>query len=167
MNVDVYWCVQCMSQFYIHAATSVYPTQLSVQSNLRLISVRTELKRSTSAPNLLPTSSRRQLRSSAPKAHASLWNCQSTVGLQFAHWQTCLWNNPTPMKPANTNSSFKRCVTVRAKPPVKLSFDNASDEGWRLTWSSPYPLSSSLNKNITYEISYRKDGESDWTVSVK
>lgn len=56
--------------------------------------------------------------------------------------------------------------TVRAKPPVKLSFDNASDGGWRLTWSSPYPSSSSLNKNITYEISYRKDGESDWTVSV-
>lgn len=66
--------------------------------------------------------------------------------------------------PANTNSL---CFTVRAKPPVKLSFDNASDGGWRLTWSSPYPFSSSLNKNITYEISYRKDGESDWTVSVK
>lgn len=138
-----------------------------MQSNLRLISVGTELKCSTSASNLLSTSSRRQLRSSAPKTHASLWNCPSTVGLQFAHWQSGLWNNPTSIIPANTNSSFKRCFTVRAKSPVKLSFHNASDGGWRLTWSSPYPSSSSLNKNITYEISYRKDGESYWTVSVK
>lgn len=52
---------------------------------------------------------------------------------------------------------------LRAKPPVGLSFDDAGDRGWRLTWSSPYSSSSSLNKNITYEISYRKDGQSDWT----
>lgn len=59
------------------------------------------------------------------------------------------------------------CFTVRAKPPVGLSFTDAGDGSRRLTWSSPYPPSSSLNKNITYQVSYRGDGESHWVVSIR
>lgn len=151
----------CEPQSYVHTGSSVCPTQL------RPSSVATKLKLSSSASNTRPTSSRRQPRPSAHMARARNWNSPSTVSLQVAHRQASLQSYPTSVKPADTNSSFKLCFTVRAKPPVGLSFDDAGDRGWRLTWSSPYPSSSSLNKNITYEISYRKDRQSDWTVSPK
>ncbi|XP_040010489.1 cytokine receptor common subunit beta [Xiphias gladius] len=51
---------------------------------------------------------------------------------------------------------------LRARPPVDLSTHDASDGGQRLNWSSPYPSSSPLNKNLTYQLSYRTDRQ-DWT----
>lgn len=59
------------------------------------------------------------------------------------------------------------CCTVRARPPVNLSTHGAGDGGRRLSWSSPYPSSSSLNKNITYQLSHRTDTQDNWTVSIK
>ncbi|XP_068575073.1 cytokine receptor common subunit beta [Cebidichthys violaceus] len=52
---------------------------------------------------------------------------------------------------------------LRARPPVNLSTRGAGDGGRRLSWSSPYPSSSSLNKHITYQLSYRTDRQDNWT----
>lgn len=55
---------------------------------------------------------------------------------------------------------------LRARPPVDLSTHDAGDGGRRLSWSSPYPSSSSLNRNIMYQLSYRTDTEDSWTTKV-
>ncbi|XP_070704280.1 cytokine receptor common subunit beta [Pempheris klunzingeri] len=52
---------------------------------------------------------------------------------------------------------------LRALPPATLSTHDADGRGRRLTWSSPYPSSSSLNKNLKYQLSYRADREDNWT----
>ncbi|KAI4822241.1 hypothetical protein KUCAC02_007800 [Chaenocephalus aceratus] len=52
---------------------------------------------------------------------------------------------------------------VRARPPVNLSCHDGGDGGRRLSWSSPYPSSSSLNRNLTYQLSYRTHGQDNWT----
>ncbi|XP_070837200.1 cytokine receptor common subunit beta [Chaetodon trifascialis] len=51
---------------------------------------------------------------------------------------------------------------LRARPPVDLSTHDAGDGGRRLSWSSPYPSSSSLNKNIKYQLSYRTVRQDNW-----
>ncbi|XP_070780018.1 cytokine receptor common subunit beta [Enoplosus armatus] len=51
---------------------------------------------------------------------------------------------------------------LRARPPVNLSTHDAADGGRRLSWSSPYPSSSGLNKNLTYQLSYRTDTQDNW-----
>lgn len=58
------------------------------------------------------------------------------------------------------------CGIVRALPPLNLSSSEEDDGGRRLQWSSPYPLSS-LNQNLTYQVSYRTQTEDSWTVSPK
>lgn len=56
---------------------------------------------------------------------------------------------------------------LKALPPASLSMHNAADGGRKLIWSSPYPPSSSLNKNLTYQLSYRTHREDNWvTVNV-
>uniref|UniRef100_A0A8C4DT71 Fibronectin type-III domain-containing protein n=1 Tax=Dicentrarchus labrax TaxID=13489 RepID=A0A8C4DT71_DICLA len=52
---------------------------------------------------------------------------------------------------------------LRARPPVNLSTHVEGDGGQRLTWSSSYPSTSSLNKNITYQLSYRTETQDNWT----
>ncbi|XP_040917904.1 cytokine receptor common subunit beta [Toxotes jaculatrix] len=52
---------------------------------------------------------------------------------------------------------------LRARPPVDLSTHDTGDGGRQLSWSSPYPPSSSLNKNLTYQLSYRTDRRDTWT----
>uniref|UniRef100_A0A3Q1EBL0 Colony stimulating factor 2 receptor subunit beta n=1 Tax=Acanthochromis polyacanthus TaxID=80966 RepID=A0A3Q1EBL0_9TELE len=52
---------------------------------------------------------------------------------------------------------------VRALPPVNLSTHEAGDGGWRILWSSPYPSSSSLNTNLSYQLSYRMHRQDSWT----
>ncbi|KAM9346040.1 cytokine receptor common subunit beta [Symphorus nematophorus] len=53
---------------------------------------------------------------------------------------------------------------LRAHPPVGLSTHAVGDGGWQLSWSSPYPSSSSLNKNIKYQLSYRTHGQDNCTI---
>ncbi|XP_072225687.1 cytokine receptor common subunit beta [Leuresthes tenuis] len=53
---------------------------------------------------------------------------------------------------------------LRARPPVNLSSFEAGDGGQRLQWSSPYPPSSSLNKDLTYQLGYRTQAQDFWTV---
>ncbi|KAM6905365.1 cytokine receptor common subunit beta [Xenentodon cancila] len=53
---------------------------------------------------------------------------------------------------------------LRARPPANLSASETGDGGQRLHWSSPYPSSSSLNKNLTYQFSYRMQTQDSWTM---
>ncbi|XP_049416658.1 cytokine receptor common subunit beta [Epinephelus fuscoguttatus] len=52
---------------------------------------------------------------------------------------------------------------LRARPPVNLSIHDGGDGGRWLSWSSPYSPSSTLNRNITYQLSYRTDEQDNWT----
>lgn len=59
------------------------------------------------------------------------------------------------------------CQQLRARPPVGLSRHDVGDGGQFLSWSSPYPASSSLNRNLTYQLSYKADTQDNWiTVGV-
>ncbi|KAM9844005.1 cytokine receptor common subunit beta [Aulostomus maculatus] len=51
---------------------------------------------------------------------------------------------------------------LRARPPVGFSSHATGDEGRLLTWSSPYPSSSSLN--LMYSLSYRAERQDNWTI---
>ncbi|CAL8265197.1 cytokine receptor common subunit beta isoform X1 [Gadus morhua] len=51
---------------------------------------------------------------------------------------------------------------LRVHPPVDLSV-NISEKGDRLIqWSSPYPASSRLSHNLTYQLNYRIEGQDSW-----
>ncbi|CAJ1075950.1 cytokine receptor common subunit beta isoform X1 [Xyrichtys novacula] len=50
---------------------------------------------------------------------------------------------------------------LRARTPVNLSTHETGDGGRWIGWTSPY--SSSLNQNITYQLSYKKDTQDHWT----
>ncbi|KAM6965943.1 cytokine receptor common subunit beta [Tautogolabrus adspersus] len=52
---------------------------------------------------------------------------------------------------------------LRARTPENLSTHDEGDGSRRLSWSSPYPSSSSLNKHITYQLSYTTDTQDNWT----
>uniref|UniRef100_A0A3Q3M0K4 Interleukin-3 receptor class 2 subunit beta-like n=1 Tax=Labrus bergylta TaxID=56723 RepID=A0A3Q3M0K4_9LABR len=52
---------------------------------------------------------------------------------------------------------------LRARTPESLSTHDEGDGGRRLSWSSPYPSSSSLNKHITYQLSYTTETQDNWT----
>ncbi|KAM4635624.1 cytokine receptor common subunit beta [Polymixia lowei] len=52
---------------------------------------------------------------------------------------------------------------LSVRPPGKLSVHSAEGGGRLLRWSSPYPSSSSLNKNLNYQVSYRTERQDDWT----
>ncbi|KAF1379245.1 hypothetical protein PFLUV_G00174080 [Perca fluviatilis] len=52
---------------------------------------------------------------------------------------------------------------LRARPPVNLSTHDEGDGVRRLSWSSPYASSSSLNKNLTYQLSFKTDRQDNWT----
>ncbi|KAM4531488.1 cytokine receptor common subunit beta [Odontesthes bonariensis] len=53
---------------------------------------------------------------------------------------------------------------LRARPPLNLSSLEAGEGGQRLQWSSPYPPSSSLNTNLTYQLGYRTQDQDFWTI---
>uniref|UniRef100_A0A665WSM0 Interleukin-3 receptor class 2 subunit beta-like n=1 Tax=Echeneis naucrates TaxID=173247 RepID=A0A665WSM0_ECHNA len=56
---------------------------------------------------------------------------------------------------------------LRTRTPKGLSTYEAADGSRWLSWSSPYASSSSLNKNLTYQLSYRADTQDHWsTVNV-
>ncbi|XP_062294895.1 cytokine receptor common subunit beta [Scomber scombrus] len=74
-------------------------------------------------------------------------------------------NNKTP---ALCLSEPRRALNLsqhlRARPPVNLSAYDSGDGGRWLKWFSPYPSSSSLSKNLKYQLSYRPDRLDDWTI---
>ncbi|XP_072298369.1 cytokine receptor common subunit beta [Eucyclogobius newberryi] len=52
---------------------------------------------------------------------------------------------------------------LRTRAPVGLSTSSTAEGGRLITWSSPYPQSSPLNDNITFQLNYRPDDHDDWT----
>ncbi|XP_047426969.1 cytokine receptor common subunit beta [Mugil cephalus] len=52
---------------------------------------------------------------------------------------------------------------LRPRPPVQLTTWTADDGGQWLQWSSPYPPSSSLNRVLSYQLSYRMLHQDEWT----
>ncbi|KAK2833726.1 hypothetical protein Q5P01_017615 [Channa striata] len=52
---------------------------------------------------------------------------------------------------------------LRTRTPEDLSTHDAGDGGRRISWSSPYPSSSPLSKNLTYQLSFRTDRQNSWT----
>ncbi|XP_026209475.1 cytokine receptor common subunit beta isoform X2 [Anabas testudineus] len=77
-------------------------------------------------------------------------------------------NNETPAVCSSAaHGAVHLSQHLRARPPVDLSTHDAADGGRWISWSSPYPSSSSLNKNLTYQLSYRTDTQDNWkTVDV-
>ncbi|XP_029014393.1 cytokine receptor common subunit beta [Betta splendens] len=67
---------------------------------------------------------------------------------------------------ANCSSAAPRPVhllqQLRARPPVDLSSHGTGDGGRRISWSCPYPPSSSLSSGLRYQLSYRP-ADDDWT----
>ncbi|XP_077396213.1 cytokine receptor common subunit beta isoform X2 [Festucalex cinctus] len=53
---------------------------------------------------------------------------------------------------------------VRARTPVDLSKYDTADGSLGIKWSSPYPASSSLNKNIIYQLGYKAERQDMWTI---
>ncbi|XP_024920515.1 cytokine receptor common subunit beta isoform X2 [Cynoglossus semilaevis] len=52
---------------------------------------------------------------------------------------------------------------LKAHPPVNVSSHDPGDGGRCLTWSSPYSASSTLSKNLSYQLSYRSVKQDTWT----
>ncbi|XP_053194414.1 cytokine receptor common subunit beta [Scomber japonicus] len=74
-------------------------------------------------------------------------------------------NNKTPdLCLSQPHRALHLSQHLRARPPVNLSTNDSDDGGRWLTWSSPYPSSSSLSKNLKYQLSYRPDRLDDWTI---
>lgn len=65
--------------------------------------------------------------------------------------------------PATSCSSVRRLnlsQILSVRPPVDLSASEGGDQLVR--WSSPYPASSPLSLNLTYQLSYRREGQDTW-----
>uniref|UniRef100_A0A3Q2Z3D5 Cytokine receptor common subunit beta-like n=1 Tax=Hippocampus comes TaxID=109280 RepID=A0A3Q2Z3D5_HIPCM len=54
-----------------------------------------------------------------------------------------------------------------ARTPVDLSKYDTADGQLGIKWSSPYPASSSLNKNMMYQLGYKAERQDAWTVSTR
>uniref|UniRef100_A0A3B4ABN4 Fibronectin type-III domain-containing protein n=1 Tax=Periophthalmus magnuspinnatus TaxID=409849 RepID=A0A3B4ABN4_9GOBI len=75
---------------------------------------------------------------------------------------TAFFNETVRFCSSGRPTSLDLSTLLRARAPVNLT-TSSSHGGDLITWSSPYPQSSALNNNITYELSYRADGH-DWTL---
>ncbi|KAJ7992114.1 hypothetical protein DPEC_G00275190 [Dallia pectoralis] len=60
-------------------------------------------------------------------------------------------------------SASLRAQNIRMLRPVDLSEQVAVGGGRLLTWSSPYPESSSLTSTLSYQVNYRSNPQDDWT----
>ena len=123
-----------------------------------------------SSPSVTPSSSLTTTRwPCAHLSHTSLRLCLSAVSLtvnlnSYLRCGIVLWSQNQLCAMLLFWCLF---CTVRARPPVNLSSFEAGDGGQRLQWSSPYPPSSSLNQNLTYQLGYRTQAQDFWTVSHK
>ncbi|XP_057673748.1 cytokine receptor common subunit beta isoform X2 [Corythoichthys intestinalis] len=53
---------------------------------------------------------------------------------------------------------------MRARTPVDLSQYDTGDGHLSIKWSSPYPVSSSLNTNLMYQLGYKAEKQDTWTI---
>lgn len=70
-----------------------------------------------------------------------------------------------PLKRCSSIQPRRRDLSLllRALTPVDLTTSSTEEGGRLITWSSPYPQSSALNDEITYQVNYRPHGRDDWT----
>lgn len=72
-------------------------------------------------------------------------------------------NNQTASLCSSSKHISKDLVQhLRARPPENLTVSEESDGSHLLRWSSPYPPSSSLSQNLTYEVSFRTQDGDAW-----
>ncbi|XP_071330328.1 cytokine receptor common subunit beta isoform X2 [Trachinotus anak] len=90
----------------------------------------------------------------------------SVFAIGIKHTVFFLENKPLTVCSSATQQPLYLSQHLRSRPPVDLSTHDAGDGGRLLNWSSPYPPSSSWNKNLTYQLSYRADTQKWTTVSV-
>ncbi|XP_054463393.1 cytokine receptor common subunit beta isoform X2 [Anoplopoma fimbria] len=84
-----------------------------------------------------------------------------SIGIK--HTVFFLKNKTLPLCSSVQHKPLDLSQHLRARPPGNLSTHGAGVGGRLLSWSSPYPSSSTLNKNITYQLSYRTDRQDNWT----
>ncbi|XP_038123628.1 cytokine receptor common subunit beta isoform X1 [Cyprinodon tularosa] len=72
-------------------------------------------------------------------------------------------NQTTSLCSSSQHTSQDLVQHLRARPPRNLYVSEESDGNQTLLWSSTYPSSSSLNRNLTYELSFRMQAEDQWT----
>lgn len=98
-------------------------------------------------------------------------------GIRECRFETRVFSPKTIYK-ALFNDTLELCSSIqhtpqvlsqllRALEPVNLTTSATDGRGRLITWSSPYPQSSALNDDITYEVNYRQHGQNEWTVVVQ
>ncbi|KAM4716415.1 cytokine receptor common subunit beta [Anableps anableps] len=83
--------------------------------------------------------------------------------ISISHTVIFMNNQTTSLCSSSQNASQQLVQHLRARPPGNLSVSEDSDGSQLLQWSSPYPPSSSLYKNLTYQLSFRSQAEGRWT----
>ncbi|KAM9394239.1 cytokine receptor common subunit beta isoform 1-T4 [Pholidichthys leucotaenia] len=84
-------------------------------------------------------------------------------GIGIEHTVFFLNNKTLDICSSGQRRSLNLSQHLKARPPVNLSTHDAGDGGQTLVWSSPYHHSSSLNKNLAYQLSYRMHRQDSWT----
>ncbi|KAJ0058169.1 hypothetical protein NL108_009044 [Boleophthalmus pectinirostris] len=108
-------------------------------------------------------SSRKGLCEDYPSVEQGLRQCRyKTRVFSLGTTYTAFFNKSVHCSTAH-NTYLDLSTLLRARTPVSLTTSSSEDGGRTITWSSPYPQSSSLNNNITYELSYRSSGHQNWT----
>ncbi|CAL8273179.1 unnamed protein product [Lota lota] len=95
--------------------------------------------------------------------HHRLMRCRhnnSVFAIAINH--TFFFKTPTATSCSSSDHRMDLSQQLRVRPPVDLSV-RISEEGHQLIqWSSPYPVLSPLSHNLTYQLSYRREGQDTW-----
>uniref|UniRef100_A0A3P8Y0U2 Fibronectin type-III domain-containing protein n=1 Tax=Esox lucius TaxID=8010 RepID=A0A3P8Y0U2_ESOLU len=76
----------------------------------------------------------------------------------------CSWEENMPTSSQASLALYYLDTQERIRLPVNLSEQAVEGGGRLLTWSSPYPQSSSLTSTLIYQVNYRSYRQDDWTV---
>ncbi|XP_023251580.1 interleukin-3 receptor class 2 subunit beta-like [Seriola lalandi dorsalis] len=87
----------------------------------------------------------------------------SAFGIGIKHTVFFLRNETLTACSSVPHQPWRLSQQLRARTPLGLSTHDAGDGGRRLSWSNPYPSSSTLNRNLTYQLSYRAQTHDNWS----
>ncbi|XP_069557520.1 LOW QUALITY PROTEIN: cytokine receptor common subunit beta [Brachyistius frenatus] len=121
--------------------------------------------RNTTLELWFETENDRKLCTPHPVAEHRMVHCKyktRTFSIGIKHTVFFLKNETLSLCSSVPNKSLDLFQHLKARPPLNLSTHDAGDGGRRLRWSSPYPSFSSLNRNLTYQLSYRTHREDNW-----